>query len=232
MRFTLIGLACAVTSATPAAALQAVTITSAGIYNPGTVDATVGGNSKSEYAVPLTFTAASSKGGTIDFLGFCVDLSHQIYVGIGSQLAKTLHYHAAPLTGDGSGNALSGGQVREITALAHLGFTIAVGADVDKDAQVAAIQQAIWTVEYPTAIFTATGPYASVQDGYAATFISEAPHLTGFARFIASDDGVSQGQITNIGGVPEPASWAMMLIGFSIVGGFSRRRRGLTIVAA
>lgn len=35
-----------------------------------------------------------------------------------------------------------------------------------------------------------------------------------------------------VGGVPEPASWAMMLAGFGIVGGVMRRRSGTVSVAA
>ena len=103
----------------------------------------------------------------------------------------------------------------------------------DAPAQLAGIQQAIWTVEYPTSTFVATGPYAAAQAGYAATFVQEAPHLTGSARFIASDNGNVQGQITNVGGVPEPASWALMIAGFATVGAVARSRRtGMATVAA
>lgn len=230
MRFNLFGMALAVVAAAPAAAVQPVTITSAGIYNPGTVDATIGGVSKSEYSSALVFTGKSVASAAFDALGFCVDLPHLIYVGIGSQLKETLNYHVAALTSDGYGNPLSGGQVREITGLARLGFTIAAGTAADKPAQLAAIQQAIWTIEYPTSTFTATGPYAASQADYAAGFVKQAPKLSGFARNIVSDSGSTQGQITNIGGVPEPTTWAMML---GVVGALSRRRRGtMTSVAA
>ncbi len=219
--------------AVPAAAVQPVTITSAGIYNPGHVTATVGGVTKDEYAAALSFTTAGSKGAA-DLLGFCVDLPHQIYVNVGSQLAETLHFHVAPLTGDGFGNPLSDGQVRAITGLARLGFDIAKGVATDKATQLAAIQQAIWTVEYPTSTFAASGSNAAAQAGYAASFIAQAPTLKGSVRFIASDDGTIQGQATNVGGVPEPASWALLLAGFGAVGGLARRRRadGMTTVAA
>lgn len=222
----------AAAAASPALAVQSVTITSAGIYNPGYVTATVAGVTKSEYAVPLTFTA-TTYGKTTDFLGFCVDLPHNIYVDVGSQLKQTLNYHVAPLTSDGYGNALRTGQVREIIGLARLGFTIATGSAADKPAQLAAVQQAIWSIEYPTSTFAATGAYAAAQAGYAATFIKEAPTLNGFARTIVANDGNSQAQITNIGGVPEPTMWAELLAGFGIVGALSRRRRGtMTTVAA
>ena len=217
--------------ACPALAVTPVTITSTGIYDPGNVDATVNGVSKTEYAVPLTFTGTVGKA-TADFLGFCVDLPHVIYVAVGSQLKQTLDYHTAALTTDGYGNTLSSGQVHEIGGLAALGFGIAKGNSADKAAQLAGIQQAIWTVEYPSSTFVATGPYASAQAGYAATFVKEAPTLTGFARTIVSNDGNTQSQITNVGGVPEPATWALLLSGFGMVGLATRRRTTMAIVTS
>ena len=217
--------------AVPALAATPVTITSTGIYNPGDVNATVGGVSKTDYAVPLTFTATIGNA-TSDFLGFCVDLPHEIYVAIGSQLDQTLDYHVAALTSDGYGNALSSSQVHEITGLAALGFGIAKGSASDKAAQLAGVQQAIWTVEYPTSTFVASGPYAVAQAGYAAEFVKEAPTLTGFARTIVADDGKTQSQITNVGGVPEPATWALLLAGFGLIGLATRRRGSMAVVTA
>ncbi|WP_174297170.1 PEPxxWA-CTERM sorting domain-containing protein [Sphingomonas bacterium] len=39
-------------------------------------------------------------------------------------------------------------------------------------------------------------------------------------------------QITNVGGVPEPASWAKMLAGFVLVGAANRGWRGTLIRVA
>lgn len=230
MKIIGLGMALAGIIAVPAAAVQPVTITSTGIYNPGNVNAVVDGVSRSDYAVPLTFTTAQRA--AQDFLGFCVDLPHTITVAIGSQLRQTLDYHVAPLTQDGYGNPLSSTQVREITGLARLGFSIAKGGATDAPAQLAAIQQSIWSVEYPTATFTATGPYAAAQSAYTTKFLAEAPSLKGFARTIVADNGASQGQITNVGGVPEPASWALMFAGFGIVGAAVRSRRATAMVVA
>lgn len=232
MRLMLTGFALlAAVAASPSLAVETVTITSAGIYDPGTAAATVGGVELSEYAVPLTFTASVGKS-TTSFLGFCVDLPHIIYVGIGSQLRETLGYHVAALASNGFGKSLGRDQVREITGLAALGFGIAKNTATDKAAQLAGIQQAIWTVEYPTSTFVATGPYATAQASYAAAFVKAAPTLKGFARTIVSDDGNTQAQITNVGGVPEPATWALLLAGFGTVGLAARRRGTMATVSA
>jgi hypothetical protein len=170
-------------------AIQPVTIISAGVYNPGQVSATVGGVTMTELAGPLSFQATSVKKGVFDALGFCVDLPHPIYVGLGYQFVNHVNFHVAPLTTDGYGNPLSSEQVREITGLARLGFTIAGTGVADKATQLAAIQQAIWTVEYPASTFAAAGPAGAAQAGYVATFLGEAPKLSGFVRFLTSDSG-------------------------------------------
>lgn len=231
-RYQIVGALLAFAAAVPAAALQPITLTSVGIYLPGHVDVTTGGTTKSEYSVPLTMTAIGKNGVPFDALGFCVDLEHNIYVGLGSQLATSLAYHIAPLTTDGAGRPLSATQVREIGGLATLGFGIARGSAADKPAQLAAIQQAIWTVEYPMSTFAATGDYVPAQATYAAQFLAAAPGLRGFARTIVSNDGATQAFITNIAGVPEPAMWVEMLAGLGLVGVITRRRRRPVSVTA
>lgn len=243
MRNILVGMVIAIAAVAPAAAVQTVTFKSAGIYSPGSVNATFGGTTKSELATALHVTGTT--GGTaFDALGFCVDLSHNIFVNIGSQLQETLKYTIAPLTQDGAGKGLTAMQVNEISGLAALGFQLADEAASDVAAQLAAIQQAIWTIEYPTATFVATGAFASAQAAYSADYIARAPQLAGLATNLVSLDGV-QGQITNItggigggvggntGAVPEPAIWLEMLAGFSFIGALTRRRHaGTPVVAA
>lgn len=218
--------------AAPAAAVQTVVLNSVGIYNPGHLDVTTGATTKSEYSVPLTFTAKGAKGVAFDALGFCVDLAHNIYVGFGSQLATSLPYHVVPLRNDGFGNPLKNKQINEIGGLATLGFAIAKSSDANKSAELAAVQQAIWTVEYPHSNFVSTGGFAASQASYAAQYLAAAPTLHGFARTIVADNGATQAFISNIGSVPEPAMWVEMLAGFGVVGALSRRRRTTAIVAA
>ncbi len=241
MRNILIGLTIAAAAAAPAAAVQSVTITSAGIYNPQTLDATINGTTKSEYAAPLTLTGTIA-GVAFDALGFCVDLPHNIYVNIGSQLQQTLNYQASPLTQDGYGTKLTGTQVREIKGLAALGFQLIHDAATDLSTRAAAIQQAIWTIEYPSASFIATGADAAARTDYVTSYLAEAPSLSATATNLVSLDGV-QGQITNIsadligpggdaGPVPEPAVWLEMMAGFGAIGLLSRRRSSVRVVTA
>jgi hypothetical protein len=55
----------------------------------------------------------------------------------------------------------------------------------------------------------------------------------GQSAFFTLEEPLSQAnvQITNVGGVPEPATWAMMLLGFFGVGGMVRSRRRAVAVA-
>lgn len=219
-------------AAVPATAVEAVTLTSAGIYNPGHVDVTTGGKTTSEFAVPLTFTATSIKSAGFDAIGFCVDLAHNIFVGVGSQFAETIKYHVVALTTDGFGRALSTTQANEMLGLAKLGFGIAASDVGDKAARLAAIQQAIWTIEYPASTFAATGDFATAQAGFAAGYVAMASKLTGYARTIVADDGKTQAFIVNIAGVPEPMVWVQLVAGFGLVGTLARRRARPMVVAA
>jgi hypothetical protein len=215
--------------ATPSAAVE-VFLQTAGIYDPGHVLATVPGGPRDEYSVPVHFTGnfgTSAASPTFDFDGFCIDLFHNINVGFGSQAYVGLNYHVAPLTTDGVGNPLSLSQVRQIGGLANLGFGLIGSSDPDKAAKLAAIQAAIWTVEYPAISFTAYNSFAGLQ-GYIDSYVALAPTLSGYARVIYSDlpgDSARQGFITTVPGVPEPAVWAQMIAGFVLAGSVVRMRR-------
>ena len=211
--------------AAPALAVTDVHIDSAGIYAPGHVGV-IGGPQPTELSAEIRFTANKPGGPTFDLLGFCVDLYHNIYVNIGSQLATSLDYHRGQLLTDSNGNALTSTQAREIGGLAALGFNISAG-DPDRDAKLAAVQQAIWTIEYPALTFDGSIGLPG-QQGYAEAYLAAAPTLKGQARAFYANDGSTQGFV--VAGVPEPASWALMLAGFAIVGLGARRRQ--RVVAA
>ncbi len=216
-------------SVTPVAAATNLHINSAGIYTPGSVVVSFPDGAKSEYSALINFTASKAGGSSFDIIGFCVDLYHNIFVSVGSQLPISLDYHRAQLTSDGNGIGLSSAQASQIGGLATLGFTIAGSSDSDKFVKLAAIQQAIWTIEYPTLSFDGSGSFAG-QQAYADAFVAAAPSLRGGARAFYADDGQTQGFV--VAGVPEPASWALMIGGFVMVGASVRRRRALRAVAA
>lgn len=213
--------------ASAATATTPVFLQTAGIYNPGTVSVTTGGSTTNDYSSLIRFkanvgTTATAPG--FDLLGFCVDLFHNVSVGINGQTPINLKYHTAKLLTDANGHLLTTAQKQQIGGLATLGFAIQAGSAADKYADLAAIQGAIWTIEYPGSTIAASGVYGDLQsriDG----FIALAPSLKGAARAIYADNGVTQGFIVG-GGVPEPATWAMLLGGFAMVGAAARRRQG------
>ena len=55
-------------------------------------------------------------------------------------------------------------------------------------------------------------------------------NFAGAANFVAFDD-ITFGSATAGGGVPEPATWALMIAGMGLAGGALRRRRSLAAVA-
>ncbi len=214
----------------PAAAATQIHIQSAGIYAPGSLhvaalaqNSTGSGTAASEYSAAVRFTAnfgSAAASPSFDFIGFCVDLFHPITVAIDGQTPLSLNYHTAALTDDRNGTLLSAAQLQQIGGLATLGFQIAAGSATDRSARLAAIQQAIWTVEYPTLSFVAAGPYAS-QQAFADMYVVQAPTLSGVATALYADDGSTQGFV--VSGVPEPASWTLLVAGFALVGVAARR---------
>ena len=150
-----------------ASAATSITLTSAGLYAPGLITITPAAGTTAPaagnyYASVLKFAAVSG-GAAIDLLGFCIDLFHPISAGIDSQSSFSLTYASLPLTNDQNSTTLSGSQVQQMMGLASLGFTIAASDAPDRASRLAAIQQAIWTIEYPTLGFAAAGGYATQQ---------------------------------------------------------------------
>lgn len=154
--------------------------------------------------------------GATDFLAFCVDVPHNISTGTGQNLSYTF----TKLTSDFNGNTLSTSQISQIFGLAALGRNSSTSAN-----DTGAIQQAIWTIEYPAGSFTARQGFDQARVDY---YVALAPTLHASGKVMQSADGH---QSFAIAAVPEPATWAMMLTGFGLVGAATRRRRS-TVVAA
>ena len=165
------------------------------------------------WTTPILFT--DSKGAT--FVVFCDDLDHTVNVGGG----QSLPYETGRVTVDGLGRALSESTSNRMGQLAEIGI---VDYDHHNENGAIAAQAAIWDIEYGVDV-TSTDPVLSA---LIADDLNVKDNMKGFAFGLISDDG-HQSQLT--GGVPEPATWGMMLVGFGGLGvamRAARRRRAAT----
>ena len=107
--------------------------------------------------------------------------------------------------------------------MAQLGTSIA-NAGGDRD-DLSAIQGAIWKIEYGSATSGNAAGDALINSyvTYAQAH-PEASDPNGFYPLGANGRGFGTTQGFSLG-VPEPASWALMLTGFGMIGWAARRRR-------
>lgn len=225
IRTGLLVAACAFAGAaftTPASAATEVFIDSMGVYNNAKIEISGPGFYKNPDAdaQQIVFNYGVGPGEpTFTVWGFCVDIYRAISSGYYSQKPENLQYHLGDLTEDGHGNALSASQVQQIYGLAALGASLAKSGAADLQNKLSGIQGAIWAIEYPT--FTIDGNTDAL-DAYIAGYVAQAPSLHGAAQVLIPDDGSTQSFVI---GVPEPATWAIMILGFGLVGQALRQRR-------
>lgn len=205
-------------AASHASAATEVYVSQVTEFGPGKVVITGPGVFKNPDATALGITYNYGVGpGDPDFTvwGFCIDL----FLGV----AVPNQYHIGEV---GEVDSLfTAAQKQQIFGLAALGSDLIKTGASDLAAKLAGIQGAIWAIEYPT--YTVTGGTAAV-DAYVQSYKALAPSLTGNAYVLLSDGGNSQGFVI---GVPEPATWAMMIVGFGAVGMVMRSRRRLALAA-
>jgi hypothetical protein len=165
----------------------------------------------SYYAGPIKFNTSAGD----SFLAYCIDLIHPLSTS-GTYQYKTFDTAAAPVDAD-----LTTGKLIKIAAIANWGFDqYAQGNGL----QAAAAQLAIWSVEYGLTATIADDKergffdqlVAGDYDGY-----NDGKSLVALARI----DGDSQVTVTQVAAVPEPSTWAMMLLGFAGVGFMAYRRK-------
>lgn len=170
------------------------------------------------YGSPWTTPIFMTVQGIGKVVVFCDDLSHLVYVGD----EQTLHFDIGKVTDDGNGGALTEAVSNEMGQLADIGrFDYAKG----DEAGAIAAQAAIWGLEYGV---DATSSDPAIQHDIVED-MKVKDNGRGFASGLIALDG-QQSQI--IGGVPEPAAWAMMLMGFGGLGAAMRGARRRQVLAA
>ncbi|WP_372786064.1 PEPxxWA-CTERM sorting domain-containing protein [Phenylobacterium sp.] len=216
------------------------------MFNPKQVD--IDGffyNANNVNAGPILFTAnngSQASQNTFQFLGFCVDIFHSIDVGINSAGNVNLAYTTGTLTDNGADSFwqqhdLGAQDVTNINKLITFGTNL-WNSDTLSDPnhnisstlanQLAAVQIAIWRVENPSYNFDSTSSVDSLVNTYtSANFLNG--QSTGAMTVIFDQDGHSPEHqafaFVTPGGVPEPSTWAIMIVGLGGVGAMMRRRR-------
>ncbi len=197
-------------------------------YNAGVIDG------YSYYDGPVTLHVA----GGPDIIAYCSDLNHDLH-------GQTYHYGL--LTENGLGDPISPELSNYIGHLATEGFADLAAGGFQNDELAAAIQLKIWSVEYgdiqPTSFDTTD--YPDIESDYNALGTAAPPAAPAAgqkwqrAEVIIpngnwpGDTGLSQQMVVGMGNtVPEPSTWAMLVLGFAGLGyaGFHRSRK--TNVAA
>ena len=190
---------------------------------------TVDGNpfSLNVYESPDYLTVSVDGGPQQTLLVFCVDIFHYFDGG-----TPPVDYVTGILTRN-SDNAVSGaGTLLSNVISGEIGYLATLGLLTNDAERLSGIQGAIWKTEYAGLTLSGGSSYVDYYAGLAAAWGAGHPNAT-FAPAIYSVTGNTQGFVYgdisfghNDGGVPEPASWALMIAGFGMAGAVLRRRRG------
>jgi hypothetical protein len=190
---------------------------------------------------------------TTSLFGFCIDIYHDMYLGaLGYTFTSNqdtggglLPNSGTTLTNHGGANPLDPlNQISAISNLVDTGWILHQQSPNDAGTimKLAAIQAAIWQIEVPL-----TNGHPTVTLDHPNATVAGDPHTIGdyFNNYVSGNytsladsndrvftiyDGAHQSfaigwPIPN--GVPEPATWAMMLTGFFGMGSMLRNRRKL-----
>ena len=166
-------------------------------------------------------------GAATSFLTYCIDIFHNL---------QPATYDFATIATLVPSNTK---QTQLLTLLGHADPLVATAAN--KAEAAAAVQLAVWEIanENSGAYSFATGSFRSSggnSDGARALATSYLTKITSGAWAVPTGQlkllyaPNSQSQLLTA--VPEPATWAMMLGGFALIGGMARRRSRATTVLA
>lgn len=214
--------------------------------------ANVGGVTAYSSGVTFSVSNVSTPSLNYDIFGFCVDIYHDMYLGTLNGGAGYLYTSnkdepGEPLTHDffsATTNTLDADQKAGISDLVDIGFLLHRDnlSDPDTSVKLAAIQAAIWNIEVPGSVSlyygNIGGPSSAQALAYSAAYqgyLDAYTHPTSAAgdRIYVIADNAHQSFA--IGwprdAVPEPATWAMMLLGFFGVGSALRSRKAATATA-
>jgi hypothetical protein len=181
------------------------------------------------YIGPVTFHAKD--GDTeFDFTAYCVDIFHDMYLGVLND-PNGYDYHYELLTKDSKansatqqlGNALDNMQLEEIASLLNLSALITRANVFDLSHKRAGIQGAIWEIENPGITVTGSDEVNDYITHYKNHAKGDPLSADQIHAVFANDFGHQA--FAYAGGVPEPATWTMMILGFGGVGAVLRRRR-------
>lgn len=209
------------------------------VYSWDTVSSATGPFTGPYVSTGIVFTIDPSG---LEQLVFCVDLEHDIYV---QNYSPSLLFTLGTLDVTGGGVAISEAVSNQIGQLANIGIGYRAANAANLADQLDAVQAAIWSLEYGETFVSANASIntmiasltAGVHDNGGGRAFSLIAHglpdangvlapgvqsmVYGGPPLLTHNDGP---------GVPEPASWALMLVGFGGLGGVLRRRRTYRLV--
>lgn len=220
-----------------AAPAGAVTLVSASMDTSNTAYISGPGYSTvNAYIGPVTFHAKNDDNSEYDFTAYCVDIYHDMFLGA-LNAPNGYAYHAEDLTTDSKnstsshqlGNALDTLQLEEIASLLNLSALITKWNVADLSHKRAGIQGAIWEIENPNITVNGSALVNQYISKYKAHAVADPLSASEIHAVFADDFGHQAFAFAN--GVPEPATWTMMIMGFGGIGAMLRRRRQAVALA-